>query len=96
MATQLTFWNVKPMEVRQGWNDVRLPDEFYAFYKKCGHCPNCRMKLRHPMHALNHYRKFHMLPRFRFFVWKTGVWNEVTSPVYLKARRKGIPTARTK
>jgi hypothetical protein len=89
MATQLTLWN----ETR--WNDVRFPDTYYAHFKEHRQCLNCRMKLRHPLHALNHYKKFHMLPIHRFFVWKFGMWNEIPQTAYVKAKAKNFPTAIT-
>lgn len=92
MATQLTLWNATPMV----WNDVRLPDAYHAHFKAHGECPNCRMPLRHPMHALNHYKKLHMKTKFRFFVWYFGMWNEVSQAAYDRARKKHIATARSK
>jgi hypothetical protein len=95
MTTQLTLWNVVPL-AKKGWDDIRLPDAYYSYYEAHQRCPNCRVKLRHPLHALNHYRKFHMLPQHRFFVWKFGLWNEIPQTAYLKAREKHFATARTK
>ena len=92
MATQLTLWNATPMV----WNDVRLPDAYHAHFKAHGECPNCRMPLRHPMHALNHYKKLHRVSTIHYFMWKLGAWNEISRPAYLRARAKGVATAKTK
>lgn len=91
---QLSLWNSLP-DVSE-WDDVRLPDEYHAFYKKHHKCLNCRQKLRHPLHALNHYRKFHLKSRLKFFVWKFGMWLEVSQRGYLRAKQLRVPTARTK
>ena len=91
-AAQLSFWNAAPMV----WNDVRLPDAFYAYYKAHSACPNCRLPLRHPLHALNHYKKFHRVSTVHFFMWKFGMWHEISQKAYHRARGRGVATARTK
>lgn len=94
---QMTLWNLLPE--KPVWNDVRLPEEYHAFFVKTGTCPNCRQLLRHPMHALNHYKKFHMKSKTLFFVWNFGMWNEVPKKTYLSARKSTQhkkATARTK
>lgn len=90
-AVQLTLWNEK-----SAWDDVRLPDAYFEYYRAHNSCPNCRAKLRHPMHALNHFKKFHMKTKFRFFVWYFGMWNEVSQAAYDRARKKHIATMRSK
>jgi hypothetical protein len=90
-AVQLTLWNE-----RTAWNDVRLPDAYFDYYLANHSCLNCRAALRHPMHALNHYKKLHMTTKYRFFVWYFGMWNEVSQAAFSRAKKKRIATARTK
>lgn len=83
------------------WNDVRLPDEYYDHYIKTGHCLNCRKKLRHELHALNHYAKYHTkkgrsLRKQKFYVWINDSWKEVQLLAFLTAQRNCVPTAFTK
>lgn len=44
------------------WEDVRMPNEYHAFYTKMGACLNCRMPLGHQLHAFNHFKKYHLKP----------------------------------
>ena len=95
MATsaQLSFWNME-VPKKAVWNDVRLPEAFYAYFKDNGCCPNCRQPLRHYMHALNHFKKLHNKPRF--FVWYFNMWNEVSQAAWARAKKRHVATARTK
>ena len=76
------------------WNDVRVPQEYYDHYVRTGECVNCHHKLRHDLHAFNHYKRYHTRQqqvatppgrRQRYFVWFASKqrWQEVYSPVTL-------------
>lgn len=93
--TQPTLWSDLWNE-KSAWNDVRLPDAYFDYYLATHSCPNCHQPLRHPMHALNHYKKLHMKTKFRFFVWRFGMWNEVSQAACFRAKAKQVATARTK
>jgi flagellar biosynthesis protein FliP len=95
MATQLAFWNMQPA-TKQGWNDVRLPQAYAEFYEQHKKCPNCHQPLRAYMHALNHYKKLHMFPRVRRFVFRYDMWAEVSKAAYLRAKKNKFATATTK
>ena len=79
------------------WNDVRMPETFHQHFKQTGLCINCRMPLRHPMHAFNHFKKFHAkAPQPQYFVWNGRRWVKSNLKTYQYARQMGQATAKTK
>ena len=89
------------------WDDAaRLPDEYARFFQTYRQCPNCRMPLTNHMHALNHWRRCHVvkeksMPNRRsycYWVWRANAqtWIEVSYKLYLACRRNSFATARSK
>lgn len=74
---------------------IRLPDEYREYYKKTEECLYCPMKLRHPAHALNHWKLLHA-PKPMYFVWGKKGWSKVGRDTYVRAKRAHRATAITK
>ena len=94
------------MEQLPLWNDVRVPKEYYEHYLATDECLNCRMKLRHTMHAFNHFKRHHLNSakrksaaandRQRFYVWHKDKFVEVPVMACVLAQLQGKAVAYTK
>jgi hypothetical protein len=75
---------------------LRLPRAYLRYYGLFNKCECCGSKLRHELHAYNHYMKYHN--KVRFYIWAKYLqrWVEVDKWQFVYSKERKIPTAVSK
>lgn len=55
---------------------LELPLKYALHFQLYGRCKCCTAKLRHEMHAFNHWKKYHYEDVPMYFVFVAGQWRQ--------------------
>jgi hypothetical protein len=71
--------------------DEVVPLDYHIYFIKTRSCKNCHQPLRHPLHAFNHWNKYHnKRPIVRsekptYYVWYENEWVQVNMETCMAA-----------
>lgn len=76
---------------------IRIPDYMHRYFLLHGACFHCSHKLRHEIHAFNHWLRYHSnngQPIYKYYIWSAMLqrWVGVDFAQYRNAVSNKVPT----